>query len=711
MNVHALLPTIAAAVYLLTAVVIYAWKKPNPVNKSFSAMLLCISFWNVEVAGIIAAPDAQFARFWGDIFRPSLLFIPPTFLHFAVLFTRAEGISSRIRIILWSAYTFSCFLTVLNWTTDFAGPVIAYSWGYHIQSGPFYPLFMLHFFFCIISGFYLLVRGYLFSDRYQRHRLKYFFLALAISFILGTLNFLPMFGVAIYPVTPLVITVGLLIAAYSVVQNRLMDVSVFLARSLTYILSTAILTVPAFLIMLLLERNYFQKVDLYFSFLLLLIGVGGALAFEKIKSRIDRAMHQILVRDKYLYHEILRDFSRRLVTMVDLNRLLHTLAETVEKSMGVNRISIFLHSAEKENFPLALVRGESGEDLQEVSFGPDHPLIKYLQEKKEAVLRAELQRLPPATVEEKLLETMRKIGAEVSLPLIYMNRLSGLINLGNKKGGEMYYREDLDLLNSLASQVAIAVENASLYESLKKSQGIMRRADRLASLGTLIASLAHEIRNPLVSIKTFTQLLPERMEDEEFRSYFLKIASGEIDRLTSLINELLGFARPSEPNLQGENVNELIDKMGFLIATEARKKNIAVRKELASDLPLIMVDAEQIKQVLLNVLLNAVQAIPGEGEIRIRTRTVQVPLEEGSEGFVQIEVQDTGIGIPRDNLERVFDPFFSTRPDGSGLGMAISHQIIHEHGGFIDLESELGKGTVFRIHLPLRRGGGLVAGV
>jgi signal transduction histidine kinase len=183
------------------------------------------------------------------------------------------------------------------------------------------------------------------------------------------------------------------------------------------------------------------------------------------------------------------------------------------------------------------------------------------------------------------------------------------------------------------------------------------------------------------------------------------VASGEIDRLTGLINELLGFARPSEPRLEGEDINALIDKMEVLIATEARKKDVTLHKNYAADLPQVRIDAEQIKQVLLNILLNALQAIRGEGKIWIETRVVQVPLVEKPEPFIQIEVRDTGVGIPQENLERIFDPFFSTRPEGSGLGLAISHQIIHDHRGFITVESEVGKGTSFKIHLPLKTGG------
>jgi two-component system NtrC family sensor kinase len=424
---------------------------------------------------------------------------------------------------------------------------------------------------------------------------------------------------------------------------------------------------------------------------------------------MDRAMRQIIVRDKYYYHRVLEEFSRRLVTIMDLNRLLHMLADTVEKSMSVVRISIFLHNPEKEIFRWALARGFPEKETTDISFKSGDPIIRGIHEKKEAILRPELEGKQRSPDEEEVLKMMVRFQAEVCLPLIYMDRLIGFINLGHKFEEQMYYREDLDLLNTLANQLAIAIENANLYENLKRSQNIMRRADRLASLGTLISSLAHEIRNPLVSIKTFTQLLPERMEDEEFRNYFLKVASGEIDRLTTLINELLGFARPSEPNLQGENVNTIIEKIEFLIVTEARKKNITITKDFMANLPGVNVDAEQIKQVLLNILLNAVQAIPGDGNIWIETRVVQVPREETTERFVQVEVRDSGMGISKENLERVFDPFFSTRPDGSGLGLAISYQIIHEHGGFIDLESEVGKGTSFRVHLPLNAGGKGVA--
>jgi signal transduction histidine kinase len=465
------------------------------------------------------------------------------------------------------------------------------------------------------------------------------------------------------------------------------------------------LAIPSFFAILFLEKTYFKKADIPFSLIIIMIGIVAVLLFGKIKERMDRAMHQIIVRDKYYYHRVLEEFSRRLVTIVDLNRLLNMLAETIQKSMGVEDISIFLYNAEKEIYRPALVRNLQNFPMTNISFKLKDPFIHRLQQVKDVFLRVELERAAKILEKGEIVKTMGQLQAEVCLPLIYSERLIGFINLGHKAREEMYYREDLDLLNTLANQIAIAIENANLYENLKKSQNILRRSDRLASLGTLIASLAHEIRNPLVSIKTFTQLLPERLDDREFRDYFLKVASGEIDRLTSLINELLGFAKPSEPNLKGEDVNAIIDRMEVLVSTEARKKNIAITKNYTPHLPSVLIDAEQIKQVLLNILLNAIQAIEGPGEIWIETRIVHIAREDKTETFLQIEIRDTGIGIPPENLDHVFDPFFSTRPEGSGLGLAISHQIVHEHGGFVDLESEVGKGTSFRIHFPLKPGG------
>ncbi|MGQ9695406.1 MAG: ATP-binding protein, partial [Thermodesulfobacteriota bacterium] len=659
---------------------------------------------NIDVYGIRVAPTKEFAEIWGNLFRNGLFLVPAAFYHFVISFLGISKDNKYHRILLKVFYIFVLFFAVLNWHPEFTGTPVQFKWGYQTPAGPLYKLFVLYFLFVVILAIITLVKNYFYSNIYQKQRIRYFFLALIISFILGSLNFLPMFGKEIYPIGTIAVSIGLFLATYSVAQHRLMDVSLFMARGISYIISLSVLAFPGFFIILYLEKYFFKKEDTFFSLFIIMMGVAAVLLFNRVKELVDQATHQIIVRDKYFYHRILEDFSKRLVSIVNLNRLLNALAEMVEKSMGVNNISIYLFNQEKEIYRPALVKNSLAEDNLNKGLRTNDPFIKFLQNKNDAILRAELDRDAYEPGAKYVKDLMQKMYAEVILPLMYSERMIGFICLGHKAGEEMYYREDIDLLVTLSNQLAIAIENAILYENLKKSQNILRRSDRLASLGTLIASLAHEIRNPLVSIKTFTQLLPERMDDEEFRDYFLKVAAGEIDRLTSLINELLGFAKPSEPNLKGADLNALIDRMGVLIANEAKKKNITLIKNYDPHLPPIMVDAEQLKQVLLNILLNAIQAIEKEGKIWIETRLVRIKQEE-TKSYAQIEIRDTGMGIPPENIEHVFDPFFSTKPEGSGLGLAISHQIIHEHGGFIDVESEVGKGTSFRINLPLKDGG------
>jgi signal transduction histidine kinase len=275
-----------------------------------------------------------------------------------------------------------------------------------------------------------------------------------------------------------------------------------------------------------------------------------------------------------------------------------------------------------------------------------------------------------------------------------------MINLSHKFNKDIYSNEDIELLRTLANQTAIAVENARLYEDLKRSKSYIRRADRLASLGTLTAGLAHEIRNPLVAIKTLTQLLPERLDDEEFRGQFLKIASGEVDRISTLVNELLNFARPSDPKIESEDINGVLDGMILLVSTETKKKQITVFRSYASELPPIQIDPEQIKQVFLNILLNAISATSENGQIIVKTRSFTKP---GGESYVQIEFTDTGCGIPEEHLEDIFNPFFTTKTTGSGLGLSISNQIVQDHRGYIDVESQLDKGSSFFINLPVHQ--------
>ncbi len=230
---------------------------------------------------------------------------------------------------------------------------------------------------------------------------------------------------------------------------------------------------------------------------------------------------------------------------------------------------------------------------------------------------------------------------------------------------------------------------------IRDLQERVRRSERLASLGRLAAGVAHEVRNPLSSIRGFAQFFQNRFKGQEKEQEYAAVMVREVDRLNRVITELLDFARPKEPHRELHGAGEILEQTLKVLESELAKKNITVEKNLAASLPPILVDRDQLSQALLNLLLNALESMEGAGKVRIS-------VESGGAEVVAISISDTGRGIPKEELERVFEPFFSTKRKGTGLGLAVVHQIIESHKGEIQVETREGEGTTFRITLPIR---------
>jgi PAS domain S-box-containing protein len=275
----------------------------------------------------------------------------------------------------------------------------------------------------------------------------------------------------------------------------------------------------------------------------------------------------------------------------------------------------------------------------------------------------------------------------------------------------MIVRASTSIFHGQDRQVLGALMVLTEITALKRLELQIRRSDRLASLGTLSAGMAHEIKNPLVSIKTFAQLLPERYQDSDFRETFSNLIGHEIDRIDSLVNQLLRFARPAKPHLKPMHVHEILDKSLLLVGHRLYQKDIKLTRSWEADVDTIRADPDQLEQVFLNFFLNAMDAMKNGGELNINT---QIRTDEQwvspftqSNGetreILRITIRDSGEGIRGEDIPHVFDPFFTTKDYGTGLGLSVVHGIVQEHGGQIEVESELKKGTAFHILLPLVR--------
>lgn len=244
--------------------------------------------------------------------------------------------------------------------------------------------------------------------------------------------------------------------------------------------------------------------------------------------------------------------------------------------------------------------------------------------------------------------------------------------------------------------------------ALRKLEGQVRRTDRLASLGTLSAGMAHEIKNPLVTLKTFTQLLPERYEDPDFRTTFSNLVGDEVKRIDSIVNQLLRFARPAKPSLTPTHIHEVVDNTLRLVQQQLKQKNINLRKEYQVSHDLIRGDSNLLVQAFLNFFLNAVDAMESGGQLHVSTNLIEQETNQptflnvpSTETRLRLSIRDSGRGIRPDDLPHVFDPFFTTKSSGTGLGLSVSHGIIHEHHAVIDVESTEGVGTVFHVTFPV----------
>ncbi len=256
-------------------------------------------------------------------------------------------------------------------------------------------------------------------------------------------------------------------------------------------------------------------------------------------------------------------------------------------------------------------------------------------------------------------------------------------------------RKQRQELEAASEQLAkVNRDLGKVNRDLQDSFEHIKRADRLSAIGQLSASLAHEIRNPLASIDGAANLIESPQTPEDTRRGALAIIHKEIQRLNRLLTNLLDFARPRQPEFQAVEPGRLIDSIITLAGHSAEQKGIAIRKEVSPATPAFECDPEQIKQVLLNLAINAVQAMTGPGEILLSARQ--------SDSSVQISVKDQGPGISNEDLDKVFNPFFTTKEAGTGLGLSVVHQIVTQHGGAVSVERNSDCGMTFTILVPLR---------
>jgi signal transduction histidine kinase len=294
-------------------------------------------------------------------------------------------------------------------------------------------------------------------------------------------------------------------------------------------------------------------------------------------------------------------------------------------------------------------------------------------------------------------------------PLISKARVVGVVIADNLYSSTPIEEADLQLLDTLARQAGLAIDNARTYEALQKAQKDLLAADRLVVIGELAARISHEIRNPLATIGGWARNLLRKPDNPSEVQRKAGIIVDEVKRLEELLTDVLGIARARPLNLEPHRINEIVERALMLAEADIRASKVEIHKQLDDALPLTRVDRSRLLQALLNIIRNGAQSMSGkeDGVLRICTRfnqPSQLLLNEkpDAKSWIDIEVRDEGKGISEQALKQVFDPFFSTKLSGSGLGLSVTRRIVQDHGGEIEVESEPGQGTSFVLRLPYK---------
>jgi two-component system sensor histidine kinase HydH len=379
--------------------------------------------------------------------------------------------------------------------------------------------------------------------------------------------------------------------------------------------------------------------------------------------------------------------SRELASSLELSEVLERVASQVRRTLGAKVVSILLERDGR--LELAAADGAPAAYLLRGALPIDGSIAgKVLQTGVPAVI-ADVRSDPQ--FRSASLAVQEGLCGFACVPLRSRRRTLGVLNVYSGEP-RTFGPSEITVLSLLAQQSAAAIENASLYREALEAGERLRESEKLAALGRLSAGLAHEIKNPLNTIAVLLYAMIEQAAGDTRALADLRVIESEIRRLSLLVDQFLDFARPRPPEFGRQDVNEIVEETLLLVRPQATRENVRIDRSPVEPIAPVWADGTQLKQVFLNLALNALQAMSGGGTLAVSVRR--------RNGGVAVEFADTGPGIPPEIRERLFEPFFTTRRGGHGLGLAISHRIVESHSGKLILESEPGKGTRAIVWLP-----------
>ncbi len=565
----------------------------------------------------------------------------------------------------------------------------------------------------------LAIRGRRSKSRAVRDRVRFLVVvgALATTFTLA--DFLSFLGVVLPPIGAVLAIVFLFVLAESLTRPRLADLYEMAGRSLV---STALAF--SFAGIFYVFVTYVGRFNTMY-----LNGVLAAIVFlvlfEPLQTEVERRIHQFFFRERFDLETSVADLRRRLSHVLERQEMVDVLLDGLERSRRMTSAAIYLRDQDGNGFDLAGSIGGVATGEKEATsplFGRIPTRIETLAARpmvdrlitQSSISLEELSREGKDT-DAPVLTAASALGAMQSAVLLGVRgddeELVGIICVADDRVRDAFTPEEIKVLENVAAQIGVAIANSRIYSRMKER-------DRLAALGAMAAGLAHEVKNPLGAIKGAAQLLDEMSTSaggDPAAQEWVGIIIEEVNRLDRVVGSFLDYARPHAGNPVPLDLNGAVRRT-VQIWSSQQLEGVDITLDLGDALPRAKIDPEQFRQVLMNLVQNAVQAMDGHGHVFVSTQRKRSPRSStwsqnsdkmptsGDADFVEVSVRDTGPGISQKVLKNLFIPFFTTKDQGTGLGLAISQSIVQNVGGTIQVQTQPGAGTTFTIALPAAQG-------
>jgi two-component system nitrogen regulation sensor histidine kinase GlnL len=699
MNVGPLSPgffLLLALFSIALAGLVFLKARPGPLRNYFSLFATSVAIWLASGFLLYSAIDPPRAVLWARLAFAAGAILILSLYHVLVLFP--DFSSARFsRLINLAGATFAVLAV--------ASPLLARE---VISNGPFQidvvygPLFLpftAYTLTVVVLGAHALTTRFRIASGLRKLQIQYLLLgtAIPVAGVLVTNLILPLaFEISTFaPYGRLLALVFLPVTAHAIMRHRLMDIKLFVRKAVVYSCAVAagagIFAGLLGLIALVGPSTRGKSVQESILLALLI-----AVVFQPVKNWIEVAFNRYLYRERHDYPKTLKDSSQRLSATLDSHATTLYLTELVSGMFKAEPVAVYLRDDSREAF----VPTAQKDPLNVGRIAPiatKDPLPFYLEKHRRVLVRDEVPDKPQEQNVDAATAQLRSLGGDIAISFWHLGRLWGFLVVGAKLSGDPYFSEDVDFLLTLGSQTAVAIENLQLHRQMEDER---LRAERLGVIGTLASGIAHEIKNPLVAIRTFAELLPERYRDEEFHGEFSKVVIREIGRIDGLVARLRELATQPVQRLTTLDLCTPLTETLALLRGQLEQKNIRVETRYQADAPPILGEVDLLKQLFLNLCINATEAMDPGGQLTIRLWSRR---SVGNDRVI-VDIADTGCGIPNTIAGQIFDPFFSTKPGGSGLGLAICRSIADAHGATIRAQSNpAAKGATFTIEFPLGR--------